>query len=327
MKTTGILYIFLFLIFISCSNQEPALHIEVIKHEHLANLPSASGIEYWDSTIYLIGDDMRWLVSLDDEWNVSEKYALSAIDTLVNNRTPWNVKADFESIAKFQYKEKDYILVLSSGSMPITRDTAYLIQFNDTLMSHKKNIRELYDKVKEQAGIPDANEINIEGLAVSEKSAYLFHRGNVNENFIVVIQLESLINYLMSDDSSLPDLTVHEFELPKYKEVPSGFSGACIMPGQSGLLFTASLEDTESELYDGAILGSFIGYIPFDRINEGVSYSALLTDKNRNPISKKLESIVIKSKTDNKLVILAVSDNDDGSSDIFEMNVSLHNIE
>ncbi len=115
--------------------------------------------------------------------------------------------------------------------------------------------------------------------------------------------------------------------IPKYKEVPSGFSGACIMPDQSGLLFTASLEDTESELYDGAILGSFIGYIPLDGLKESMSYSALLTDNNRNPISKKLESIVIKSKTDNKLSILSVSDNDDGSSDIFEMNVYLDKLD
>jgi len=99
-----------------------------------------------------------------------------------------------------------------------------------------------------------------------------------------------------------------------------------MMPDQSGLLFTASLEDTESELYDGAILGSFIGYIPLDRLQEGVSYSELLIE-NINPVTTKLESIVIKSKTGNKLAILTVSDNDDGSSDIFEMNVSLHNIE
>ncbi len=327
MKILKLIITFLILLIISCSSREPSIQVKIEKHAHLANLPSASGIEYWDSTIYLIGDDIRWLVSLDDEWNVSSKFALSAIDTLINNRTPWNVKADFESIAKFRYKEKDYMMVLSSGSMPITRDTAYLIQFTDRQRTYKKNIRELYDKIKKEAGIPDANEINIEGLAISEKTAYLFHRGNVNENFIVVIQLEFLMNYLMSDDSSLPKLTVHEFELPKYKEVPSGFSGACIMPDQSGLVFTASLEDTESELYDGAILGSFIGYIPFDRIDEGVSYSALLTDKNMNPISKKLESIVIKSKTDNKLVILSVSDNDDGSSDIFEMNVYLDNLD
>jgi len=326
MKTTGNFFIPLFLIFFSCSNQEPALHIEVVKHAHLANLPSASGIEYSDNTIYLIGDDMRWLVSLDDDWNVSSKFALSAIDTLVNNRTPWNVKADFESIANFRYKEKDYMMVLSSGSMPITRDTAYLIQFADQQRTYKKNIRELYDKIKEQAGIPGGNEINIEGLAVSENSAYLFHRGNVNENFIVVIQLESFMNYMMSVDNLLPELKVHEFELPKYKEVPSGFSGACMMPDQSGLLFTASLEDTESELYDGAILGSFIGYIPLDRLQEGVSYSELLIE-NKDPVTTKLESIVIKSKTGNKLAILTVSDNDDGSSDIFEMNVSLHNIE
>lgn len=100
-----------------------------------------------------------------------------------------------------------------------------------------------------------------------------------------------------------------------------------MLPDQSAILYTASLEDTDSELYDGEILGSFIGYIPLDKLQEGISYTSLLKDKNELPINKKLESIVIKSVSENKMLILSVSDNDDGSSDIFEMNIYLNNLD
>lgn len=275
----------------------------------------------------MVGDDMRWLVSLDDDWNVTGKLALSGIDTLENNRTPWNVKADFESIASFNFEDTDYMLVLSSGSMVNTRDTAHIIRLGDSLTSYKKNIRDLYEKIKSLAGIPDSNEINIEGLAVSNSAAYFFHRGNVYENFFVEIQLDSLMSYLLSGNNNLPALKIYTVNLPTYNQIPSGFSGACFMPDQSAILYTASLEDTDSELYDGEILGSFIGYIPLDKLDAGISFASLLKDKNELPINKKLESIVIKSVTDNKLLVLSVSDNDDGSSDIFEMNVYLNNLD
>lgn len=322
-----ILYSLLFVFLFSCSDKAPELKVEVIRQEHLSDLPSASGIEYTNGITYLVGDDMRWLVSMNDEWNVSEKLALSAIDTLVNNRTPWNVKADFESIAAFNFEGAKYLLVLSSGSMEDTRDTAHLIQFTDSLAIYKKNIRALYEEIKSAAGIPDSNEINIEGLAVSNTTAYLFHRGNVYENFIVEIQLVSLINYLMTENQIIQNKKVHYFGLPTYKDIPSGFSGACISPDQSAILYTSSLEDTDSELYDGEILGSFIGYIPLHKIHEGISFASLLKDKNQLPINKKLESIVVKSVSDNKAVVLSVSDNDDGSSDIFEINIYLNNLD
>ena len=326
MKNTPLVYAFVLLALASCSQKEPNLEAKVTKHVYLAHLPSASGIEYANSTIFVIGDDLRWLVSMDDEWHVTDSLVLSAIDTVVHNRTPWNVKADFESIARFIYRENDFLLVLSSGSMVVTRDTAHLINLTNGRGVIRKNIRELYNKIKKQAGIPEGSEINIEGLAVSENTAYLLHRGNVNENFLAAIKLESLMNYLTSDDSQLPELTVYGFELPRYKKVPSGFSGACIVPGREGILFTASLEDTESELADGTILGSYVGYIPFSGLGNGIFYPVLLTDDNKTPVSTKLESIVLKSLSGNKVTALSVSDNDDGSSDIFEIEITLNNL-
>ena len=57
----------------SCSNKKPELNIELIRQAHLSDLPSASGIEYTNGITYLVGDDMRWLVALDDDMECNRK--------------------------------------------------------------------------------------------------------------------------------------------------------------------------------------------------------------------------------------------------------------
>jgi len=308
----------------SCSQKKPVIKTGITRHAHLSGLPSASGVEYTGKDIYIIGDDIRWLLTLNDNWEITDSLALSSVDTLVNNRTPGKVKADFESMAHFTYQQNDYLLVFSSGSKQVSRDTAYLVNLSSDKTFIKKNIRSFYEQIKQQAGIPKGNEINIEGLAVSINTVYIFHRGNVNKNFMVSADLKSLIQYLTEENSPLPELIVYYFDLPEHDDVVSGFSGACVYPKQSGILFTASLEDTKSETADGAIIGSYIGYIPFDGLNKSTYYAVLLSDKQGNAVPAKLESIAVKTYKSNKIDALAVSDNDDGSSDIYELELEMN---
>ena len=52
------------------------------------------------------------------------------------------------------------------------------------------------------------------------------------------------------------------------------------IPSASGLLVTSSVEDTTDEINDGAILGRFIGILPFDKMGKlsdshGVDFKVL----------------------------------------------------
>ena len=308
----------------SCSQKKPVIKTEVTRHAHLSGLPSASGVEYVRNETFIVGDDIRWLLTLNDSWKITDSLALSSVDTLVNNRTPGKVKADFESMANFKYQNNDYLLVLSSGSRQISRDTAYLVNLTNGKSITRKNTRSLYEEIKQKAGIPEDSEINIEGLAVSINTVYIFHRGNVNKNFMASADLKSFMQYLTEENSPLPELSINYFNLPEHNDVVSGFSGACIYPGQSGILFTASLEDTKSETADGTIMGSYIGYIPFDGLSKGTYYASLLTGDNGKAVFAKLESITVKAYKSNKIDALAVSDNDDGSSDIYELELEMN---
>ena len=180
----------------------------------------------------------------------------------------------------------------------------------------------MYEKIKIEAGIGEDDEINIEGLAVSGNKIFLLHRGNVSGNLVVSTDKDQLLDYILDLDSEVPAIFVYRFQLPEYNGTKSGFSGACMLPGDRGILFTASLEETSSVYDDGNVAGSYIGVIPLDGIMQG-SYNAALVMKNGEVLAKKLEGIAVKSAQDNKIDVFVVSDNDDGTSDLFEFRIKI----
>jgi hypothetical protein len=184
-------------------------------------------------------------------------------------------------------------------------------------------MRPLFEAIKQAAGLPAKNKINIEGAAFSDDKAFLLHRGNVSGNFIIEMDKASLIAFIKNETNTLPALKVYFFDLPKDKGVSAGFSGACILPEYSGLLFLASLENTDNAIDDGAVLGSYLGFISFEKMKEGKFVAGLISEHG-SPLQKKQEGISIKSIKDNKITVLSVCDNDDGSSDLYEIEVKIN---
>lgn len=323
MKKLNLLIILLSLILIAGCNpcQTKKITTTLNQHTHLSDLSSASAAWYHNEQLYVAGDDVPWLFQLDNQLQINNKVRLSNIDSLVNGRTPGAIKADFESMEFFEMNGEEIVLVLPSGSRELTRDTAYLVSLKGEKTIYKANIRRLFNKIISRAGIP-SGELNIEGLAIDKKNVFLLQRGNVTHNFIIRIPRREFFNYFRHH-TILPDFTVYPFELPQNNGVSAGFSGACILPDQSGLLFTASLENTGSALMDGEVTGSYIGYIPFCKLSKGEFTCVLFSDKGK-PFAKKLEGITIKNDLgDGHYDVITVSDNDDGTSDIIELTIDL----
>jgi len=310
---------------VSCSNRGEVnrIHSKIIKHKYFPHLASASGVEFINGNIYIVGDDSPFLFQLDENWNIFSKQKISGVDSIVNGRTPKKLKADFESMALFEEAGEKQLLILSSGSKKIKRDTAFLVSLSGDEKRLKKSMRPVFNAIKKEAGLNPENKINIEGLAFSEKKAYLLHRGNVSENFIIEIEREALLAFIKSETSLVPALKVYAFDLPKDKGVAAGFSGICILPGYSGVLFTASLENTSNEIDDGTILGSYLGFISFSKMSEGKFVAELLLADGKT-LQKKQEGITVKSISGNRVVALTVCDNDDGSSDLYEIELKIN---
>ncbi len=116
---------------------------------------------------------------------------------------------------------------------------------------------------------------------------------------------------------------IYWFTLPALDNTTAGFSGVCILPDNRGLLFTASLEATNDAYSDGEILGSYIGLVKFENLENGIIHTELIKQNNKTLITK-IEGISVKSMDKNKANIIAVSDNDDGTSWIFEITLDIN---
>ena len=321
-KKVFLIFILFGSVLLSVCNRTPGdLKIDVTKYITLSHLSSSSGVVYHNNHVFVVGDDIPWMFILDNDLNVVDKVKLSQLDSLVNNRIPKSFKPDFESMEMICEGDEKYLLTLSSGSVIHSRDTAYLTPLGGEGRIVKKNVRPVYEKIKREAGIGNEDEINIEGLAIDMKHAYLLHRGNISGNFIARIERSELISYLKNDKESIPRINIFQVKLPVYKNIPSGFSGACMLNDGKGILFTASLEETDDVVGDGVILGSYIGIIPIEELHNG-NYKAGLVTKNGKILAIKLEGITVHSVDGKGIKALAVCDNDDGASDFFEMEIT-----
>lgn len=317
MKRLVISY-FIILLFIlsSCnSSTEHQFELKVLEHIYYEKLSSASGVSISDGKIFLIGDDIPWLVQVNKDLSIGNMMSLSGIDSIVDGRTPYELKADYECMETFEDDGFSKTLVLSSGSKINARDTAILILKNTSPKIIKRNIRPVFEEIKKRANTGD-EEINIEGLAVGNEKVFLFHRGNISGNFIAVLDKKDFLHFIETGHSHHPSIDIFPFELPSYNDVQSGFSGACLLPDVSGILFTASMEDTKSVTADGIVLGSYIGLIPINKLSQGTFYATLLENEGEI-LAKKLEGITIKEINGREMEIISVCDNDDGSSDLF----------
>ena len=311
---------------VSCHNNNN-ITIELSNPEiyQLDQLPSASGVSIYNDTLYIVGDDSPWLYTLDQELNIVKRTQIAVVDSSIVGRVPKKKKSDFECTELIFNSGHMELLIISSGSLMHTRDTAFIIRIESDNQLFKKNIRPLFEKIVQKARLNSKNEINIEGITISKDHAYLLHRGNVSENIIIRMDRQKFIDYIKTSNL-IPDIEIYNFDLPNLDGVSSGFSGACITPDSTGIIFTASMEKTNDEINDGEILGSYIGVIPFSDMELGGYYSSLLM-KDGLLMSNKLEGISVvpnKENTSKIFNLITVCDNDNGTSEIIKIKMKLN---
>lgn len=285
------------------------------------SISSSSGVVTINNSIYIVGDDTPYLYELNADLQIVNSQKVSEVDSMFNRRVPSAIKADFECMGKL---DSNNLLVISSGSIKKSRDTAFIINLNDFTFK-KRSLRGFFEKIKKQASLNPQNEINIEAVAITTDSIYFFHRGNLSTNFIATVSKFDFLKYF-DIGSPIPQINIYQFNLPDHEGTSSGFSGACITPDSLGILFTASLEATDNEIYDGEVLGSFIGFIPLRTIHKGKYISSILTDSDKSILPLKLEGIsVIKniSAKHEQFQAITVIDNDDGTSKLVKIKIQL----
>ena len=296
--------------------------LSILKYALTKYIPSASGVEYYAGNLIITGDDAPYLFYLNEkDWSIHKEYQIAIIDSMIGNRMYYKTKPDFEGITSLSINGYNHHIVVGSGSKQVKRDTCIIFDDGKRRISTKVNFRPLYEAFMDSLSEKGKRKINIEGIAANDEKVFFAHRGSVYPpNAIFEMKTSDFVAFIQSNGTNLPKFKTYRYELPVVQGESAGLSGLDIIEGV-GLLASASIEVTNDPTRDGEILGSFIGLIPFDKLSqEKPKFSPVL--KDGKALITKIESVSIKKATKEKIRFIAVSDNDDGSSEIFEMELN-----
>ena len=304
----GSFFLFFCVLIGSCSSQKHMLQEKIL----LPDYPSASGIDFRNQTVYIIGDDANNLLILDSSLKTKDSIALFSFS---EKRIPKKLKADLEAMTILDNGD---ILLSGSGSLNPTRFVAWLI---NPVKKTKDSIR--LDTFYQRVSLQGINELNIEGIAAYPGGFILANRGSKGypKNHLIFtrrnfwqrqtgVEISSMLAGVNTDSSQF-----------------SGISGITYAPKQDALILTISTEDTRNNMDDGAIGTSYLWIIR--NISSKKNWKAVNPDTIINLdqldpkfIGQKIESVCILKETSSRYYLLLAADNDNGSSTLFKMVVS-----
>lgn len=302
------------LIFIGCTMpNQPQLSL--LNKKHLAGFSSASTIELYKNRLYVIGDDSRYLATLDDEYTIIDSVILFPGEGL---RIPKKEKADLEASAIIEYNGHEYLLAAGSASTP-ERELFYLFLLSDPQKYERVDAHHFYQMLKNNG----LSIINIEGLATVGDHLVFANRANLGQrdNHLIIVPA----NFLEHPLKTQPEILTVKF--PDDDTLVKGISGLTYVPAIDLLLFTASVEHTESAYDDGDIGNSYLGYVT--AFSEKMKNPVVMPDTLINLsamreefMNEKIESVCAES-AGNELILHLVADNDDGTSTLFKLSMPI----
>jgi hypothetical protein len=101
-----------------------------------------------------------------------------------------------------------------------------------------------------------------------------------------------------------------------------GFSGACTDLRRNRIYFCASAEATTDWVQDGAVLGSYVGWIVRPTAADGGELFAMpVVDEDGNLTADKIESIALLAPVNGNVRMLAFTDTDGSFSQMLTLEL------
>ena len=301
----------------SCQLQEK-MKCEVKSIRELSDVPSASGIEYIENSYYVIGDNVPWIYVLDSSFNRTARYELGGYMPDKGGIIPKAEKHDFEAMTEISWKGKSHLFIFGSGSKQPYRFEGKMIALTENHTIQTFSLQKLYDRIRDEAKL-DPSELNIEAAAEVNGKLYLFNRG---KNRLIVMDTEHFMAFLQEESTPLK-MKVYSMDLPEINDIRSGFSGAAGDEKYNRIIFTASVEDTEDWVQDGEILGSFVGIIDLEYLQQHYTPETVqIVGKDGNK-KFKVESISVVENEGDVMECVLVTDNDGTNSELMRLSINL----
>lgn len=295
-----------------------AVTAEIIQKVSLPGIHSASGIEVLEESIFIAGDDSAWLYVLDSSWQPLRRISLFRSPVPAEDKIPKPLKPDLEAITSLPWQGETMLLLVGSGSQKNRQDAFLVNPRTDEVRRY--SLAPLYDQLRTLQRVVGNRKLNLEGLAVSGEEIIFLQRGNVSgTNVLISYNLTHFTGWL--EGGALPQPVISAFGLPSVEGYDAGFSGAATILSRPGLLlFTASVEATDDEILDGAMLGSFVGAIDLDSRELSPANLAPVLE-NGQAYKGKVESIAVWEEKPDGCTALAVTDSDGGESELLLLEI------
>ena len=298
----------LVLVLISC--KKPSRLEKIVE---LKDYSSGSGIAFFRDRLYLIGDDMNYLLIADS--------SLNKIDTIVLQagfgRIPKAIKQDLEGISVLRIKRSSSLILVGSGSVFPYRSKGWILD-----LQNKQRIMIDLEPFYKRMQVSGVKEINIEGLTSIPGGVVLANRGNKSnpKNYLVFTSSDFWTN------PERPDIRVMKLGANTDTSSFNGVSGLEYSYKSDCLILTMSTENTYSTQSDGSIGKSYLWII------ENISAKKRLAAINPSRIidleaidqrfhGHKIESVCIISETKSTYNLALVADDDKGTSMLFKLTL------
>jgi hypothetical protein len=292
--------------------------VKVVAHHLIPRFPSASSVVYYDEKLYVIGDDSRNIHVLDREYNTSDSIKLFESE---DRRIPRDRKADIESAILMKGCRKKLVL-FGSGSAP---ERKRILIITPPKKNHKENIEIRVGRFYELLA-PSAGPVNIEAAGRVGPTIVFGNRlTKGHANHFLAGHVRSVLN------GKLDALRHTVLTIPDTVKNAPGISDMFYLKSMKTLWLTFSSEETNNPLEDGAIGDSYIGWI--SNFDDKLKHSHIALDGLMNlRISdarfngEKIEGICVEEVSGTRITAHLVSDNDDGKSTIFKVEIRIEKL-
>jgi hypothetical protein len=296
------------------------LTIQLLRSILLEDFPSGSAINYYNEKFYITGDDATHVLILDKSYKQVDSILL--FDN-PEKRIAKSEKIDLEASTMAEIDGVTSLLIFGSASRK-KRKRMVVIPFSskkeiNTLGCFIFNTKDFVDRI-ESLGL---TQINLEGACLVNDKLVLGNRGNrsMQKNHLLITTKEF---WKRQREATLSCI---ELLLPDNSE-PLGISELCYISSKDILLITLTSEATDNAYDDGAIGDSYLGWIT--NASDKLRHNQIKADGMINLTTvdvtfkqHKIEGICLEEAKDDTLILHMVSDNDTGSTHLFNVKITL----
>ena len=297
---------------INTSEREHALNIAIKHKKKLEQIPSGSGSIFYQDSLWVVGDNVTQIYKLSLVNYSYSSFFITGSDTTLQV-VPKTDKQDLEAVCVGEMNDSKQLFAFGSGSKIPQRDSLLVVSLEERNKQSIYSLKRFYEYLRKQAHLlPE--QWNIEAATIVGDSLLLINRG---DNRVFVVAWEAFAIFL--HNGTLPSIHSFTLELPKYNRHLARVSGATTLKNGT-ILFCASIEDTDDWYSDGEVLGSYIGV--FDLKTQKVTDVAMLKTKDGAAYNVKLESLAVTKEEPTQTKIVAIADNDDGSTLLLHLDIT-----